>query len=183
MRARWKLGQLLTIEERARERRSGTGLFVKLLNKLKLTRPTAMEAQRIGTLPDGGLEKVFVQKRKEGELTHFSDLIVIARPYWCKASRQKKHRRIAKKAAEAQTISAIRGPYPLIYADPPWKFEIYSEKGLERTADQHYPTLSYEEIADFKVDGATVAEVAGKDAALVLSSRVNLCPRRQWQSR
>jgi hypothetical protein len=28
--------------------RKGTGLFVKLLNKLKMTRPTVMEAQRIG---------------------------------------------------------------------------------------------------------------------------------------
>jgi hypothetical protein len=42
---------------------------------------------------------------------------------------------------------------PLIYADPPWKFDVYSENGLERTADQHYPTLTDDKIINFRVQG------------------------------
>src|SRR5262249_42231424 len=60
------------------------------------------------------------------------------------------------------------GPFPLIYADPPWKFEIYSEMGAERTPDQHYPTLTDDEISEFRIGGRTIPELAHRDAALLL---------------
>ena len=32
--------------------------------------------------------------------------------------------------------------YPIIYADPPWKFGVYSEEtGREKSAENHYPTM------------------------------------------
>ena len=31
--------------------------------------------------------------------------------------------------------------YGVIYADPPWHFCVYSEKGTGRSADRHYPTM------------------------------------------
>src|SRR5262249_26746747 len=66
-----------------------------------------------------------------------------------------------------QTIQNV-GPFPLIYADPPWQFEIYSEMGADRTPDQHYPTLTDQEIIDFKIGGLTVSQIAHDHAALVL---------------
>ena len=60
------------------------------------------------------------------------------------------------------------GPFPLIYADPPWKFEVYSDKGLERTPDQHYPTLSDDDISNFRVAGKSIPEIANDDAALLM---------------
>jgi N6-adenosine-specific RNA methylase IME4 len=82
-------------------------------------------------------------------------------------NREKRHRTIAVTASNVAALEH-RGPFPLIYADPPWKFEVYSEKGLDRTADQHYPTLSDAEIIGFHIDGKTVPEVAHRDAALFL---------------
>jgi len=42
--------------------------------------------------------------------------------------------------------------YNVIYADPPWSFEPYSEAtGMDRAADNHYPTMSTEEICAIKV--------------------------------
>jgi N6-adenosine-specific RNA methylase IME4 len=79
----------------------------------------------------------------------------------------KRHRTIAVTASNAAALEH-RGPFPLIYADPPWKYEVYSEKGLDRTADQHYPTLTDEEIINFKIDGKTVPEIAHLDAVLFL---------------
>lgn len=32
--------------------------------------------------------------------------------------------------------------YGVIYADPPWNFETHSENGMDRSADNHYPTMS-----------------------------------------
>ena len=36
--------------------------------------------------------------------------------------------------------------YKTIYADPPWNYRVYSKKGLGRSAESHYPTMSIEEI-------------------------------------
>jgi hypothetical protein len=35
---------------------------------------------------------------------------------------------------------SIIGPVPLLCPDPPWRVDFYSDKGLERTPDQRYPT-------------------------------------------
>lgn len=36
--------------------------------------------------------------------------------------------------------------YSVIYADPPWRYKVYSKKGLGRSAESHYPTMSLEDI-------------------------------------
>lgn len=36
--------------------------------------------------------------------------------------------------------------YNIIYADPPWRYKVYSPKGLGRSAEMHYPTMSLEDI-------------------------------------
>lgn len=42
--------------------------------------------------------------------------------------------------------------YGVIYADPPWRLEPYSrETGLNRAADNHYPTMTREEMLDMEV--------------------------------
>ncbi len=171
MRARWKLGRALANEERSDVRRKGSGWFVNLLNKLKITRPTAMTAQRIGALPDDELEKAFVEARDNDIMSTFDDLVDRARPYWYKENRKKKHQAIAR-AAKA-TLQEV-GPFSLIYADPPWRWEHFgqdesvNEKGASRTPEQHYKTLTDEEIMAFKVRGMRVADIAHEDAALLL---------------
>ena len=53
--------------------------------------------------------------------------------------------------------------YPVIYADPPWQYRVYSKKGLGRSAESHYPTMGIDEIR-----ALPVAELAEKDCALFL---------------
>jgi hypothetical protein len=101
------------------------------LEKLGLTRQTAVDVQRLGTMPDDELAKACADARKAERLLHYSELIVRARPYWYKANRQARHRAIHA-GAVGKMVLKYPGPFPLIYADPPWKFEIYSEKGVER---------------------------------------------------
>lgn len=60
-------------------------------------------------------------------------------------------------------IAAISAKYKVIYADPPWQFKTYSEKGLGKSADQHYPTMS---LSDIKA--LPVSEIADKGCALFL---------------
>lgn len=53
--------------------------------------------------------------------------------------------------------------YNVIYADPPWHFQAYSQKGTERSADRHYPTMGIDNIRALPVD-----RLAAKDCALFL---------------
>jgi N6-adenosine-specific RNA methylase IME4 len=54
--------------------------------------------------------------------------------------------------------------YPVILADPPWKYEPYdTETGLDRAADTYYPTMETKEICALPVAG-----LATPDAALFL---------------
>ena len=57
----------------------------------------------------------------------------------------------------------MKKKYKIIYADPPWSYKVWSEKGTGRSASQHYNTMSREDIQ--KLD---VASIADKDCALFL---------------
>jgi hypothetical protein len=55
----------------------------------------------------------------------------------------------ATRAASA-TCGATR--YNVVYADPPWRLEPYSrDTGMDRAADNHYPTMPIEEIRALQV--------------------------------
>jgi len=38
------------------------------------------------------------------------------------------------------------GQFVVFSADPPWKTETWSDKGMDRSADNHYPTMTLEEL-------------------------------------
>lgn len=45
----------------------------------------------------------------------------------------------------------LRNHYKVILADPPWAYKAYSEKGMERSADKHYGTMSLDDIKNLPV--------------------------------
>ena len=77
-----------------------------------------------------------------------------------KLTEVKRTRRAAKErelAAKTKAAASKLGAklYGVIYADPPWRFEPYSrDTGMDRAADNHYPTLTVSEIAALKVPTA-----------------------------
>jgi N6-adenosine-specific RNA methylase IME4/ParB-like chromosome segregation protein Spo0J len=79
--------------------------------------------------------------------------------------RHEKHQQIATESRFAAQAKMEEGQFALIYADPPWSFDTYSEKGKNMTSpDNHYPTMSDEQIAALKIDGYLVPDIAAKDA-------------------
>lgn len=69
---------------------------------------------------------------------------------------------------EAQRLS---GQYGVIYADPPWRFEPFSrETGMDRAADNHYPTMTLEDIKALPVPAAD-------DCVLFLWATVPMLPQ------
>lgn len=85
----------------------------------------------------------------------------------------KKQRRAER---ERQLSSAIldlpQKRYGVILADPPWRFETYSrETGMDRAADNHYPTSPTEEI-----ERLPVPTIAAKDCVLFLWATAPMLP-------
>lgn len=73
------------------------------------------------------------------------------------AKRAARAEREQELAEQAKTASAAIGHrvYGVIYADPPWRFEPFSrESGLDRSADNHYPTMTVDEICALQVPAA-----------------------------
>ena len=56
-----------------------------------------------------------------------------------------------------------RGYYGVLLVDPPWRFKNYSAKGMSRSAENHYPTMTVEEICTLPV-----GLLAAKDCVLFL---------------
>lgn len=53
--------------------------------------------------------------------------------------------------------------YSIIYADPPWQFKTYSDKGKGRSAERHYPTMTKTEIQQLPID-----RISADDSVLLL---------------
>ena len=53
--------------------------------------------------------------------------------------------------------------YSVILADPPWAYRVWSKKGVGRTAENHYPTMSIEDIR-----ALPVSDLAADNCALFL---------------
>lgn len=85
-----------------------------------------------------------------------------------KASRASRMSKLAKKLMKWPTKK-----YAVIYADPEWKWEAWSEKGLDATsADNHYPTRVVDEIKKRPVE-----TIAADDCVLFLWSTVPMLPQ------
>jgi len=88
---------------------------------------------------------------------------------------EKKLARDEKEAALAEKMRAAaeslgQGSFGVIYADPPWRFEPYSrDTGMDRAADNHYPTMDVEAICRMEVPAAD-------DCALFLWATAPMLP-------
>ncbi len=49
-------------------------------------------------------------------------------------------------------MDSIKKKYQIIYADPPWRFEVWSrDTGLGRSAESHYPTMYLKDIKSLQI--------------------------------
>lgn len=46
---------------------------------------------------------------------------------------------------------AQKAKFNVVLADPPWSWKAYSDKGMGRSAEQHYPTMSRRELVNLPV--------------------------------
>lgn len=88
---------------------------------------------------------------------------------------------VVKKAARktreielaAKQVALPDSRYGVIYADPEWQFEPYSrDTGMDRAADNHYPTSNLEAIK-----ARPVADIAADDCVLFLWATAPMLPQ------
>lgn len=62
-----------------------------------------------------------------------------------------------------ENIFTTNKKYRVIYADPPWSFKTYSNKGKGRSAERHYPTMQKEDIQRLPINN-----IAAENSVLFL---------------
>lgn len=88
------------------------------------------------------------------------------------ASDKKKRREERERELAAKQSALPDRRYGVIYADPEWRFEVYSrETGMDRAADNHYPTSTTDEIC-----ARPVYDIAADDCVLFLWATVPMLP-------
>ena len=92
---------------------------------------------------------------------------VSARGELKKIEREEKERILGEKQ-----MSFPQGKFGVVLADPAWSFQTYSEKGMDRSADNHYPCQSVEDICSWPVSGIT-----DKNCVIFLWATVPMLPQ------
>lgn len=64
-----------------------------------------------------------------------------------------------------------QGCWDILVCDPPWKFQVYSPRGLGKSADRHYPTMTLDDIK-----ALPVADLAAPNCALFLWATAPMLP-------
>ncbi len=94
--------------------------------------------------------------KRFGHLTEEMDKTGKINPAFSQVNRVKKHQAIHEAALRISTHN-LEGPFVVTHADAPWKWGHFgvknqeNEAGKARTPDQHYPTLTYDQIKQFHV--------------------------------
>ena len=99
---------------------------------------------------------------------------VVVNPLKDLSTAEKKSRRRAREIElGAKQMALPEARFGVIYADPEWKFEAYSdETGMDRSADNHYPTSALDAIKS-----RDVGSLAADDCVLFLWATVPMLPQ------
>lgn len=154
------LGVMAQMGERARrggDRKSKSRSGILTLAEMGVTPNQSARWQQLALIDEPAFEMLVAQRKAEA--------VKAAEASRAERQAQKKADRAEREAALAQRQLALPDKrYGVIYADPEWRFEVYSrDTGLDRAADNHYPTSSLDEIL-----ARPVASIAADDCVLFL---------------
>jgi N6-adenosine-specific RNA methylase IME4 len=165
-----KAGQLLIAmakrgerEVRGGDRKSKLREITLKLGDLDISKKESMHWQRRAALSDEAFALLVKSVKQEA--------IAIVAMTASEKMAVKRERRLEREQELGAKIRALpQKRFGVLYADPPWRFETWSEKGMDRAADNHYPTMSLEEIQALDVPAA-------KDCVLFLWATSPMLPR------
>lgn len=169
--ASMRQGERTDVEPSAKLQKVAQGVAAERLNvstrlvadavKVKRAAPEVFRAVEQGRIPASSAAKLLVLPPEEQKrVIEAHEPARTARNEIARHNRDERLEEIAKGEAGAEPTLSTTEKFSLIYADPPWRFDVWSEEtGLEKCPDRHYPTMSIEEICELPV-GDIVAETA-----------------------
>lgn len=185
IRATRKIGVINDAEKRAGKQAKGARgtLAGRVIKKPARETPSLAErgidknlahrARALFAMPEPKFEREVVKVRRLASAAAEGDREIVL------AAKAERHQRARARRAERET--AIAGKilalpnkkYGVIYADPEWKFETYSEEGkLDTSAENHYATSLLDEIK-----ARDVPSISAADCALFLWATVPMLPQ------
>lgn len=164
-RAERRLGQLLALAKAAGQIAEGrpkncpeSEQFPRLTyDEIGIDRKLAAVSQRIAQLPQAAFDAM-LQDTRERIIAKGAQLL---NPI---TTAEKQHARSEREVETGAKIQALpTQKFGVILADPEWKFETWSERGMNRSAENHYSTTATQIIAS-----RDVPSIAADDCVLLL---------------
>jgi len=135
------------------------------LAELGVDKKRSSRAKQLKAIPKKQRDNYIVELKKEGKgIT--PDAILKKNK---EGNRKKKRASYSARVYSGKDINNLTTlietgqKFGTIYADPPWTFKVYSDKGKDRSAERHYDTMSLKAIA-----ALPVAELADDNCTLLL---------------
>lgn len=139
------------------------------LSEVGVDKKLSSKAQRWAALGDAEFEAKLLEVREKIE----AGGAVVLNPLRDLSTAEKKTKRAERESALGKKQMALPvAKFGVIYADPEWKFEVRSEEGLDRSADNHYPTSGLAAIKE-----RDVGSLAADDCVLFLWGTVPMLPQ------
>lgn len=154
-----KLAEMAGLDERPKGRKKES--HVATLSDLGITKTQSSRWQQLARMSDA-IFQAHVALAKKSAVASLDRAMTQADKRERRATREQE---LADKTVAASQALGTK-LYGVIYADPPWKFQPYSdETGMDRAADNHYPTEALDKIKALDVPAA-------EDAVLFLWATV-----------
>lgn len=154
--SRKEASEKLNVSERsvASAKKVRTNGVVELINAVQSGSVSVSAAADVATLPEEDQQEITVKGERE--------ILNAAKEIRAKKASKRRKERVEKivNISEGNIELKTDKKYPVIYADPPWRYE----DGTIRDCDQienHYPTMSIDEICELELPAA-------KDAILFM---------------
>lgn len=146
---------------------------VATFEDLGISRQRVAEWREVRDAGVGVVENALSRALSEGRAPTKAEILQAARSIRDEQQGDKKERRADRERDLAARQTALPDKrYGVIYADPEWRFEVYSrDTGMDRAADNHYPTSSTDAIC-----ARPVADIAADDCVLFLWATVPMLP-------
>ena len=163
-----KTDGLLVVGKNRKLMSSGNDMIT--LEELGITRNESSEEQKIAAIPGDSFERLVARCRAYAEKhpeKHSFDVLSEGREVDKKQARETR-----EKSLGGIQLALPDKKYGVILADPEWKFKTYSlETGMDRAADNHYPTSETDKIC-----ARAVQDIAADDCVLFLWATVPMLP-------
>ena len=133
--------ELLTVGERsvARAREVQEYGAPELIHAVEQGAVSVSAAADVAMLPQLNQREIVARGQRE--------ILRTAQEIRARKAEMRRAERIERLAATCNQPLPSDRRYAVIYADPPWDFEVYNEEsGIERAAANHYSTMSLDEI-------------------------------------